>query len=44
MLTILDGLDQIKGACRFDLYLDCCHSAAIARDFYEEVFALREAC
>jgi hypothetical protein len=43
VLTILDGLDQIKSTCRFDLYLDCCHSAAIARDLYEEVYALQEA-
>ncbi|MFO0816288.1 MAG: hypothetical protein U1A77_00015 [Pirellulales bacterium] len=32
ILSVLNNLSKIESTCRLDLYLDCCHSAAIARD------------
>jgi hypothetical protein len=42
ILDIIPEWDEPSSPSRLDMYLDCCHSAAVARDLLEEVMSIQE--
>jgi hypothetical protein len=42
LLSCIPEMELSPGRCRLDLYLDCCHSAAIAHSIYENLVRAQE--
>ncbi|GLX77729.1 hypothetical protein tinsulaeT_10690 [Thalassotalea insulae] len=42
ILSCLPSSEDCKSPCRLDLFLDCCHSGAVARDIMDYIYNIQE--